>query len=75
MSARFETSVGTPAWMAPEVLAHQRYSEKADVYSFGVVLWEMTARQIPYREMNGMQAAVSVMNRGLRPDIPAHTPP
>ena len=32
--------------MAPEVLAHQRYSEKADVYSFGIVLWECTARQV-----------------------------
>jgi L-aminopeptidase/D-esterase-like protein len=25
--------------------------------------------------MQGMQAAMAVMNRGLRPDIPAHTPP
>jgi hypothetical protein len=25
--------LGTFQWMAPEVLAHQRYSEKADVFS------------------------------------------
>jgi serine/threonine protein kinase len=37
--------LGTFQWMAPEVLAHQRYSQKADIYSFGVVLWECTARQ------------------------------
>ena len=37
--------LGTFQWMAPEVLAHQRYSEKADVYSFGIVLWECSARQ------------------------------
>lgn len=38
--------LGTFQWMAPEVLAHQRYSKKADVYSFAVVLWECTARQV-----------------------------
>jgi serine/threonine protein kinase len=38
--------LGTFQWMAPEVLAHQRYSEKADIYSFGIVLWECTARQV-----------------------------
>jgi hypothetical protein len=25
--------------------------------------------------LSGMQAAMAVMNKGLRPDIPAHTPP
>lgn len=32
---------GTPYWVAPEVFAGQRYSEKADVYSFSIVLMEM----------------------------------
>jgi len=66
--------LGTYQWMAPEVLGNQRYSEKADVYSFGIVMWECSAREIPYTDMQGMQAAMAVMNRGLRPDIPAHTP-
>ncbi|EIE23567.1 flag-tagged protein kinase [Coccomyxa subellipsoidea C-169] len=67
--------LGTFQWMAPEVLAHQRYSKKADVYSFAVVLWECTARQVPYAGVSGIQAALAVMHRGLRPDIPGHTPP
>ncbi|PNH06051.1 putative serine/threonine-protein kinase, partial [Tetrabaena socialis] len=40
--------LGTYQWAAPEVLAHQRYSEKADVYSFGIVLWECLAAKLPY---------------------------
>ena len=38
--------LGTFQYMAPEVMANQRYSVKADVYSFGMVLWECTARQV-----------------------------
>lgn len=38
--------LGTFQYMAPEVMACQRYSVKADVYSFGMVLWECTARQV-----------------------------
>jgi serine/threonine protein kinase len=29
------TTIGTPAYTAPEVLGNERYSEKADVFSFG----------------------------------------
>lgn len=28
-------------WMAPEVIEHKPYDEKADVFSFGVVMWEL----------------------------------
>lgn len=40
--------IGTPHWMAPEILRGERYTEASDVYSFGVVLWEMLASEIPY---------------------------
>jgi uncharacterized protein (DUF2267 family) len=29
---------------------------------------------VPYAGVSGIQAALAVMHRGLRPDIPAHTP-
>lgn len=31
--------------------------------------------QVPFQGLNGLQAAVCVLERGLRPDIPAGTPP
>ena len=30
--------------------------------------------QVPYAGLSGIQAALAVMHRGLRPDIPSHTP-
>lgn len=50
--------------MAPEVLANQRYSNKADIYSFGMVMWECCARQVPFEGLNGVQAGAG---RGLWP--------
>jgi serine/threonine protein kinase len=35
------TSVGTPIYMAPEVLSNDRYDFKADVYSYGICLVAM----------------------------------
>jgi serine/threonine protein kinase len=66
--------IGTPYWMAPEVIAHQRYSTKADVYSYGLMLWEAAAGETPFRELEGMQAAFAVWSRGARPPMPLDTP-
>ncbi|TMW55083.1 hypothetical protein Poli38472_013845 [Pythium oligandrum] len=40
--------IGTVAWIAPEVLQGERYSEKADIYSFGVLLVELDTCRHPY---------------------------
>eukprot|EP00062_Callorhinchus_milii_P014530 gi/632963808/ref/XP_007898090.1/ PREDICTED: dual specificity testis-specific protein kinase 2 [Callorhinchus milii] len=36
--------VGSPFWMAPEMLHSEHYNETADVFSFGIILCEIIAR-------------------------------
>ena len=43
------TQIGTPFWCAPEILNGGVYDEKADVFSFAIMLFEVVARDIPYR--------------------------
>jgi serine/threonine protein kinase len=31
--------IGTPHWMAPEIMRGESYNERADIYSFGMILW------------------------------------
>ncbi|EYU37994.1 hypothetical protein MIMGU_mgv1a003777mg [Erythranthe guttata] len=64
---------GTYRWMAPEVIEHKPYDHKADVFSFGVVLWELLTGKIPYEYLTPLQAAVGVVQKGLRPTIPKLT--
>ena len=41
---RSQSVVGTPYWMAPEVLSSKSYNEKADVFSYGIVVCEVISR-------------------------------
>ncbi|XP_042032872.1 serine/threonine-protein kinase STY46-like [Salvia splendens] len=66
---------GTYRWMAPEVIEHKPYNHKADVFSFGVMLWELLTGKVPYAQLTPLQAAVGVVQKGLRPTIPRHTDP
>ncbi|KAF3954409.1 hypothetical protein CMV_020240 [Castanea mollissima] len=66
---------GTYRWMAPEVLEHKPYNHKADVFSFAIVLWELLTGKLPYEYLTPLQAAVGVVQKGLRPIIPEHTHP
>ncbi|TKY75293.1 Serine/threonine-protein kinase HT1 [Spatholobus suberectus] len=66
---------GTYRWMAPEVIEHKPYDHKADVFSFAIVLWELLTGKLPYEHLSPMQAAVGVIQKGLRPKIPWHTHP
>lgn len=60
---------GTPHWMAPEVISNKPYSLKADVYSYGVVLWEICARDIPYKNLHPMAIPLKVVQSHERPNM------
>ncbi|KAG9389540.1 Protein tyrosine kinase [Carpediemonas membranifera] len=74
LSKRSKNVEGSWPWMAPE-----RFDgvggEKADVYAFGITLWEIAARDIPYRLEGFSLDAIRVeVCRGYRPIIPVGTP-
>ncbi|XP_054824278.1 serine/threonine-protein kinase STY17-like isoform X2 [Prosopis cineraria] len=66
---------GTYRWMAPEVIEHKPYDQKADVFSFGIALWELLTGELPYAYLSPLQAAVGVVQKGLRPSIPKNAHP
>jgi serine/threonine-protein kinase len=51
--------VGTPSYMAPEVICGSRPSPAVDVYAFGVLLYELVAGRQPY----GTGSALAILRR------------
>lgn len=44
--------VGTPYYMAPQVLQRIEYSRKCDIWSLGVILYELVFGQLPWQGKN-----------------------
>lgn len=54
------TMLGSPIYMAPEVLRGESYTSKADIWSLGVVLFEMLFGFCPF-ESNSIAKLISVL--------------
>ncbi|WFD23045.1 kinase that interacts with cdc31p [Malassezia equina] len=64
------TFIGTPYWMAPEVILEGRaYDYKADIWSLGITIYEMVVGNPPYSE-HSQDHALSMISRNKPPRLP-----
>ncbi|KAH3761901.1 tyrosine protein kinase [Pelomyxa schiedti] len=63
--------IGTPTYMAPEILHKEEYGPPADVFSFGVMLWQLYTEATPYSTVPDFYEFVV---SGKREPIPADCP-
>lgn len=67
-----KTLVGTPPYMAPEVLLSNNtdaYTFKADVYSLGMIIYEFLTLKMPYEDENQYNL-LNLKIKGTRPRLP-----
>ncbi len=68
--------VGSPAYMAPEMINEEPPSVQSDIYSLGVTMYELLAGRLPFQATNSVAMINKILNenptplKGIRPDIP-----
>lgn len=65
-----QTNVGTPFYMAPEIINEKAYDERSDIWSLGCLCYELCALRPPFDATNAVSLAVKI-NTGKFARIPS----
>jgi len=60
--AKAKTMIGTPYFMAPEVLMNLEYDNRADIWSMGITAYELACGQPPLADVHPMRAIFQIPN-------------
>ena len=58
--------LGTPLYMAPELVLHQKYSEKVDVWSLGIITYQLLSGKTPFDGKNIKRINQNILTKEIK---------
>lgn len=69
-----ESFLGSPLYMAPEMIRRERYSNKSDLWSVGVIFFEMLTGRTPYHDAKSHHELADMVMKQPIPFPPRASP-
>ena len=62
---RMDLALGTPLYMAPEMICHQLYDQRVDVWSLGCIVYQLLCGHTPFEAETQEEIAKNSCNKPL----------